>query len=108
MELDSRQTLILAILVLFAGKGLNKRIKFFREYNIPEPVTGGVLASLILGVVYFTCDFHFEFFLQTRDSLLVIFFTTVGLSSKLKTLIAGGKPLLILLVLAVFYLYLQN
>ena len=53
IELDSRQTLIIAILVLFIGKRLNKEISFLREYNIPEPVTGGVLASLVFGAYYF-------------------------------------------------------
>jgi len=70
IELDGRQTLIIAILVLFLGKTLNKRIKFIREYNIPEPVTGGVLASLFFGILYFTVDAEFVFSLEQRDSLL--------------------------------------
>lgn len=40
--------------------------------------------------------------------MLIVFFTTIGLSSKLSTLVQGGKPLLILLVLAVAYLFIQN
>jgi hypothetical protein len=36
------------------------------------------------------------------------FFTTIGLSSKLKTLLQGGKPLVILLITAVSYLFIQN
>jgi ESS family glutamate:Na+ symporter len=32
-----------AILVLFTGKSVNQRIGPLREYNIPEPVTGGLL-----------------------------------------------------------------
>jgi ESS family glutamate:Na+ symporter len=39
---------------------------------------------------------------------LIIFFITIGLSSKLSTLIAGGKSLLILLVMAISYLFIQN
>ncbi len=46
MELTARQTIIIAILILFIGKYLNRRIGLFQNYNIPEPVTGGVLASL--------------------------------------------------------------
>lgn len=52
MILDDRETLILAVLVLFAGKFINKRIHFLRKYNIPEPVTGGILASLIIALIY--------------------------------------------------------
>jgi ESS family glutamate:Na+ symporter len=108
MDLDARQTVILAIFVLFLGKYLNRKIAFFREYNIPEPVTGGVLVSLLLGLVYFLFNFNFEFQLRSRDTLLIVFFTTIGLSSKFSTLLEGGRSLVILLVLAIVYLFLQN
>jgi len=107
-ELDSRETLIVAILVLFLGKKLNKEVKFLREYNIPEPVTGGVIASLVFGFIYFFAETEIIFALTDRDTLLLIFFTTIGLSSRISTLIEGGKSLLILLVCAVAYLFLQN
>jgi ESS family glutamate:Na+ symporter len=108
MELTARQTIIIAILVLFIGRYLNKKIGLLQNYNIPEPVTGGVLASLIFAFIYFSFDFNFEFALESRDNLLIVFFTTIGLSSRFSTLVQGGKSLVILLVLAVAYLFLQN
>ena len=108
IELDARQTLIVAILVLFLGKNLNKRIPFLREYNIPEPVTGGVIASLIFGAWYVIANSEIYFQLNSRDTLLLMFFTTIGLSSKLSTLVEGGKSLVILLLCAIAYLFLQN
>jgi glutamate:Na+ symporter, ESS family len=107
-QFDERQTIIVAILVLYLGKYLTKRIKFFRDFNIPDAVSGGVLASLMLWLCYAVFRFQIEFDLDIRNALLIIFFTTIGLSSKLKTLLQGGKPLLILLVTAVSYLFLQN
>jgi len=106
--LDPRQTIIIAILVLFLGKYLNQKIAFLREFNIPEPVTGGVLVSLLLGVVYFVFDTYFTFALEQRDTFLIIFFTSIGLSSRVSTLLAGGRALIVLLVLAVVYLFIQN
>ena len=106
-ELDGRQTIILAILVLFLGRYLNRKIDFLREYNIPEPVSGGILASLISAAIYFSGT-ELVFDLENRDTLLVVFFTTIGLSSRIQTLLQGGVSLLILLVLAVGYLFLQN
>lgn len=106
--LDPRQTLVIAILVLFLGKYLNRKIAFFREYNIPEPVTGGVLISLLFGAVYFLFDVYFTFALEQRDNLLIFFFTSIGLSSRISTLMAGGRALVVLLVVAVCYLFLQN
>ncbi len=108
LELDGRQTLIIAILVLFLGKFLNKRINFLREYNISEPVTGGVVASIVFGALYFLFNAEFVFSLNQRDSLLIVFFTTIGLSSRFSTLIEGGKSLIILLICAIAYLFLQN
>ena len=108
MELTTRQTLIVAILVLFSGKYINKTFKFLRDYNIPEPVTGGVMASIAFGLIYWLFGIQLEFDLEMRDAFLLVFFTTIGLSSKLKTLVKGGKPLLILLVTAVSYLVIQN
>jgi len=40
--------------------------------------------------------------------LSFLFFTTIGLSSRFSTLIEGGKSLVILLICAVAYLFLQN
>ena len=108
MELDSRQTIIIAILVLFLGRYLNNKISFFQRYNIPEPVVGGVIASLVFSSIYFLFDTSLNFSLGQRDALLVVFFTCVGLSAKFSTLLQGGKTLVILLVLAVLFLLLQN
>ena len=108
MELDPRQTLIVAILVLYLGSYLNGRLAVLRNYNIPEPVTGGLLASLAFGLLYAFADIEVNFDMANRDMLLVVFFTTIGLSSRIDVLKEGGKSLLVLLVLAAGYLLVQN
>ncbi|MCK5780970.1 MAG: sodium/glutamate symporter [Flavobacteriales bacterium] len=108
MELDSRQTIIIAILVLFFGKFLNSKFEFLRKLNIPEPVSGGVLVSVLFGVIYFFFGFEFEFALHYRDVLLVVFFTTIGLKTKIRTLIKGGRVLLILMGMLIVFLFIQN
>ncbi len=108
LVLDGRLTIILAILVLFLGKYLIGKIAFLRDFNIPEPVVGGLIASIVFGLVYALFNLQFEFALGVRDELLIAFFTTIGLSSRFETLLKGGAQLAILLVLAVFYLGIQN
>ena len=108
MELDARQTLILAVLVLFLGRFSTKKVSFLQKYNIPEPVTGGIVASIFFSAIYFTFDRSVDFSLEQRDQLLIVFFTCVGLSAKFSTLLQGGKALITLLILAVCYLFLQN
>ncbi len=108
MSFDGKETLILAILTLFLGKFLNQRVPFLRKYNIPEPVTGGVLASVVFALMYSVSGNAASFDLSNRDLLLVVFFTSVGLNAKFGTLLAGGKPLLILIGCASAFLVLQN
>jgi ESS family glutamate:Na+ symporter len=106
--LDPRQTIIAAILVLFLGKYLNQKIAFLRDNNIPNPVTGGVLVSLLIGIFYLVFDFHFAFDLAQRDTFLVVFFTSIGLSSRVSTLLTGGRSLVIMLAIATGVLFVQN
>ena len=108
MLLDPRQTVLVAVMVLFLGRYLNKKIGFFRRYSIPEPVTGGVIASIVFSFIYIAFDIKIDFSLDQRDALLVIFFTCVGLSARFSTLLQGGKVLFILLVVAIVYLGIQN
>ena len=91
MDLDPRQTLIVAILVLYLGRFLNDKLRPLREYNIPEPVTGGLLCSLLFGVLYWLWEIEIYFDLANRDMLLIVFFTTIGLSSRLDILRQGGR-----------------
>ena len=108
LTLDGRQTIVIAILVLYFGKLINAKINFLREFNIPEPVTGGLIASIVFGLIYVIFNLQFEFALDVRNELLIAFFTTIGLSSRFETLLKGGVQLGILLVLAVIYLSIQN
>jgi ESS family glutamate:Na+ symporter len=108
MELDQRQTLILAILVLSFGRWLNRRVAPLRDWNIPEPVTGGLVASLLLGAAFFAFRLKVTFTMDARDMLLIVFFTTIGLSSNVRMLAAGGWMLVMLTVVAAANNVMQN
>ena len=98
----------LGIVVLFLGKRVNDGVAFLREFSIPEPVTGGLIVSVLLALVYATTGVATEFALDARDLLLVYFFTTIGINASLKDLLVGGKPLVILLAVTIGYMVLQN
>ncbi len=108
LQLSGIMTFTLGIIVLFAGKRLNDAIGFLREFSIPEPVTGGLLFSVIFAVIYFATDTSVNFDLAARDLLLIYFFTTIGINAHLKDLLAGGMPLIILLVITIGYMFIQN
>jgi ESS family glutamate:Na+ symporter len=101
-------TVTLGIVVLFVGKRLNDAFGVLREFSIPEPVTGGLLFSVLIALVYLVSDIEIEFDLAARDVLLVYFFTTIGINASLRDLLNGGKPLVILLAITIAYMFLQN
>ncbi|MFK5891852.1 MAG: sodium/glutamate symporter, partial [Pseudomonadota bacterium] len=101
-------TVTLAIIVLFVGKGLNFRFTVLRDFNIPEPVVGGLLFSILFAIVHFSIGISIEFDLTARDFMLVYFFTTIGLNSNVMDLVKGGKPLIILLFATIIYMVIQN
>jgi len=98
----------LGVIVLFVGKRLNDAVGFLREFSIPEPVTGGLLFSVLFAIVFVAAGLTVEFDLKARDFLLVYFFTTIGINASLKDLLSGGKPLVILLGLTIAYMVIQN
>ena len=108
LRIESFLAVTLGIIVLFVGKRLNEVVPLFREFSIPEPVTGGLLFSILFALVYFTTGVGVEFELGARDLLLVYFFTTIGINASFRDLLAGGKPLAILLAITVVYMFLQN
>ena len=108
LHIDSLIAVTIGIIVLFVGKRLNDSIGFLREYSIPEPVTGGLLFSILFGLVYLVLNVEVEFNLAARDILLVYFFTTIGINSSVRDLISGGRPLIILLLITVAFMVAQN
>jgi len=101
-------TFTIAIIVFFAGTGINRAIPALKAWNIPEAVTGGLLVAVMTFLTYRFLDLEIGFALEARDMLLLYFFTGIGLNAKVDDLISGGRPLLVLLILTVVYLVLQN
>ncbi len=108
LELESFLSFTLAIVLLFLGKLALQKSELLRRYSIPEPVIGGFLCAFSVAVIYFVFDLQITFSLEVRDWLLLYFFAAMGLNADIKTLIQGGKPLLILTLLAGIYIMMQN
>jgi len=100
--------LSLSILVLFVGMYLNRKIRLLGDNYIPPAVTGGLLFAAGIALIYNFAHVQFEFDMRMRDLLLLVFFSTVGLSARLRALAAGGKALFVLVLVAGVFLFLQN
>ena len=108
LQISGLLSVTLGIVVLFAGKRLNDAIGFLKNFSIPEPVSGGLLFTLLFLLVYIFTGIEVEFDLAARDILLVYFFTTIGINASFRDLLAGGKPLVILLSITIAYMFVQN
>ena len=107
-DLAGRHILVMAILVLYFGKFIKHRSNFLQRNNIPASVIGGVLCSIIIAMLSGFGIIHLTFDMQLRDVLLLTFFSAVGLTSKLKTLLHGGRELLIFVLVYGLFLVVQN
>lgn len=96
------------LLVYIIGVNLTARVQVLRDYNIPEPVSGGLFVALVTMAIYAIWNVEITFDLASRDYFLVLFFATIGLNARLADLGKGGKPLLFLLGLTIAFIFVQN
>ncbi|PZQ49286.1 MAG: sodium/glutamate symporter [Rhodovulum sulfidophilum] len=95
------------LVVYLTGESINKRVALLRNFNIPDPVTGGLLFALVTWGLYAAGIAEIGFDTHTRDLLLLMFFTGIGLNARLSDLVKGGKPLAILIVITAVLLVAQ-
>lgn len=113
-------TLIAATLVLLLGRLLVAKIKLLQNFNIPEPVAGGLLMSFLIYLLYTVTGLSFEngltfgegislnFDKGLQDSFMLFFFTSIGLSADLSRLKSGGVGLFIFLGIVALFIVVQN
>lgn len=108
ITLNGYYTLILATLVLLLGRFLVVRSKFLSNYNIPEPVAGGLVAGLIVFILKTIFDISFVFNAQLQTAFMLMFFASIGLSADFSRLKVGGLPLLFFTIIVSGFIILQN
>lgn len=110
MQLDVNVvlTLVVAVAVLLVGRVVVRRVPFLNRYSIPDPVVGGLIAAVLITALRFAADVRITFDMSLQSTLLLAFFSTIGLSADIRMLLKGGRPLLVLLVLVTVFLALQN
>ncbi len=108
IALNGYYTLIAATIVLLIGRILVKKIKFFQNFNIPEPVAGGLLAAFLITLLYSFTGMTFTFEKPLQDAFMLIFFSSIGLSADFSRLKQGGMPLVIFLIIVSIFIVIQN
>ncbi|WP_081301817.1 sodium/glutamate symporter [Campylobacter fetus] len=108
INVDSYSTLVVMVLVLLLGAFVIKRVKFLQDYNIPEPVVGGIIAAILFLCLYSFSDVTLKFDSSLKDPLMLAFFSSIGLLADFTSLKKGGKKLIIFLFIISGLLILQN
>src|SRR5690606_18172220 len=101
-------TLVIAIVVLLVGRTLIAKVGFLRRYNIPEPVVGGLIAAVLITALRFGANAEVLMDVSLQTPLMLAFFATVGLGADVRTLLKGGRTLVIFWVLLAGLLVTQN
>jgi glutamate:Na+ symporter, ESS family len=99
LELNELWTLLVALLTIALGTKVIARVPWLARYSIPPAVIGGFLVAVLLLVLQ-QLGWHLSFGTQTRSALLLVFFTTLGLTARFSALRGGGVAVA-LMVLAI-------
>jgi len=108
VQVNLLYTLVVALLVYFAGQMLVRRVGVLQRFSLPPPVVGGVLIAVILAMADGFAGTRVSFDMSLKDSLLIAFFTTVGLAADARMLVKGGSKLAIFLLVCTVFIVIQN
>ena len=107
IHVNELESLLIAIIVLFLGYFINTKVKILRKYNIPEPIVGGLVIAFIITFLHFQ-GFDINFKLGMQDTLMQMFFATVGLAASYKLLMKGGSRVFLFLGVATVFIIIQD
>jgi ESS family glutamate:Na+ symporter len=108
MNLDPLGSLLAAFVVLLVGSLVNRRVPLLARYNIPDPITGGLLFAAIAAAASAAARLELGIDQTLKPLLLLMFFAGVGMCADLRMLGRGGRALATFLALLFPYILVQN
>ncbi|TCL08625.1 ESS family glutamate:Na+ symporter [Shimia isoporae] len=108
ISVSAMLTATVGFAVFLLGAGITRQVRLLREFNIPEPVTGGLIAAICFTIFTAISARAIDFDMQSRDYFLVLFFSAIGLNARFGDLIRGGRILALLLLLTFVAIVVQN
>lgn len=110
MELDLHiyATVALALIFYYIGSKIKARVKFLRTFCIPTPVVGGMIFSILNLILHQTGILSLSMDGIFQELCMVVFFTSIGYSAALKTILKAGKQVVILSGITAVLICLQN
>ena len=108
VELDLIHTILVSMVVLFVGRALVAHVGVLARFSIPAPVVGGGLVAILLAFGDGLAGLKLSFNLGLKDSLLLMFFTTIGLAADARMLAKGGLKLVVFLAISAVLILIQK
>lgn len=108
IPLNMYLTLALAVLVLYLGAFLKKKVNFLEKFCIPAPVIGGIIFAIVSSVLHAAGVVEFTFDETLKNVCMIIFFTSVGFQANFKILRKGGVGLVVFLICVLVLIISQN
>ena len=107
MQFSAMETLMVALIVLVVGQLLVHRFRILSDLNMPEPVVGGLLATLLVtGLQLAGVSLAFDDAL--KGPAMLFFFGAVGLAADFRLLRQGGWPMVVFAILVIILVFLQD
>ncbi|MGI2029448.1 sodium/glutamate symporter [Endozoicomonas acroporae] len=107
LTVGALESFLITIFVLFLGHFINARIPLLKQFNIPEPIVGGLIIAGVIALLHFN-GVEIDFHLPLQNTFMLMFFATVGLAASYTQLIKGGVKVFVFLAVASSYIVLQN
>ena len=108
LALDMYASAGVGVLALLLGMFFTRTIPFLKRFCIPAPVSGGLLLSLLILLLYSVFGIECRFDGTVKDICMMLFFTSVGFQSDIRVLRTGGRPLLVMILLVAVLIASQN
>lgn len=108
LKLNSVQTIVLAVITYYFGVFVRSKIYILRRLSVPSPVIGGLLFATFACILRSQEIVGFDLDKTLQTSLMIIFFSTIGIGASLFLIKKGGKTLIIFFSLAVMVAFMQN
>ncbi len=91
IPLSDLETFAVRLFALLLATAIARRVPLLARLNVPTAVIGGVLVAIVVALLHQFGGTTVEFVSRLTDFLLLVFFTTVGLSAKFSALKRVGS-----------------